>query len=254
MQVSREESSRIYKSFRAFYQKFPLYDVRANDSIFLDAAEQDGGSEVLTAEWLELVLDSLRGRLVVLSQTAAQTANDAIENWAKQNPGYDCIANRQAIAERLSQQQEHMNTDSVAQAFNELHQSLAFNSEIYEEHVQQQLAAEREQLIDLLARNHSLSPLAQDQYRNTTLKRASIEDLRQMGRNYELRKRFNSMSDKDLKQEARQDADRRRAALQPSLPSEITAQAIRAASSRQIYEWQQRYGNELLNARLAGRG
>jgi energy-converting hydrogenase A subunit M len=84
----------------------------------------------------------------------------------QQNPELDCQANRQMIAEDAK-----WNDRTVQESISALGNQLAFNQDVADKHTAQQLAAEREQLIDLLARNHSLSPLAQDQYRNTTLKR-----------------------------------------------------------------------------------
>lgn len=238
------ESSRVHQEMERFYRKHPEYRVQANHQIFIEAAEQDGGSERLTAEWMELQLDSLRGSLAVLSETP----QGQLDKFMLQNPAYDCAANRQLIQDHI---RKHYGT--VEQAVSALYRQLAFSQDVADEISAQQETIEREELVDLIARNYSLSPHAQAHYRETVLKRATIEELRTMGRNYDLRKHYRAMSDKDLKQEARQDADRRRSALQPSLPSEITAEVIRRASSRQIYDWQIRYGNELLNARLAGR-
>ena len=56
----REESKRVHHEMERFYQKYPKLRCQANHKAFLDAAQQDGGTEIVTAEWLELQLDLSR--------------------------------------------------------------------------------------------------------------------------------------------------------------------------------------------------
>jgi hypothetical protein len=70
----------------------------------------------------------------------------------------------------------------------------------------------------------------------------------------DLRKYYNSMSVEELKRTAKRESAARAVNVNPVLPQEITAGRIKQASSRQVFEWQKRYGNTLLNDRLSGRG
>jgi hypothetical protein len=242
MKMDRAESSRIYKSFRGFYQKYPLYDVRANDSVILDWADQCGGRELISDRQLELWLDDpqLRNRLAVLRETPAQ----ALDQFMEQNPGYDCLANRQMLVQQMEQ-----NYQSVEQAVSVLRNQLAFNAGIAAEHSAHLEQQERSQMVEIIVRDYSHNSGVQDQQRNK-LERASIDELRQQAEQIRLRKHFASMSKEDLKRVLREEADRRRQSLNPVLPSEITASVIRAASPAQINDWRKRYGYDLLNQRL----
>jgi len=244
------EESRQFHEMTKFFERHPELKNTANAHMLHDWAKSSGGEELISVEWLELQLENPELRNSLAVQTPRETSEQATYRWLTENPAQNCKANEQMILERLSWSDE-----TVEQAVAALGNQLAFNQEVHEEHISQLEQQEREQLVDLLARNHSLSPMAQQMYRNGTLKRASLEELRQMGRNHELRKQFTSISDQALKHVAHQEAVQRRAQHIPDriLPVEITAQVIRAASSRQVYEWQNRYGNELLNARLQGR-
>jgi hypothetical protein len=137
----REESSRVYKEFEKFYSKFPQYRIQANHEIFLVAASADGGSEVLTAEWMELQLDSLRGQLAVLQETPAQQ----LDAFMKQHPALDCTANRRFIADHI-----HQNYGTVEQAVSALGNQLAFNQDVADEHAAQKQTQEREDRKDFL--------------------------------------------------------------------------------------------------------
>jgi hypothetical protein len=241
MKVSREESSRIHREMERFYQKFPKYRIQANHQMFLSAAEQDGGSEVLTAEWMELQLDSLRGQLAVLQETP----DEALNKFIAENPAYDCEANRQLIAQRVRETHE-----TVQQAVSAL--QLAFNQEVADEHTAQKEAVEREELARYISKVYSLAPYGQEmEYKKIV--GASMEYLRSRATQIRLNSEMRLKSKQELKGVIHHEADRRRAALNPVLPEEITAQAIRSASSAQIYEWNKRFGYKLLNQRLQGR-
>jgi hypothetical protein len=240
--MERQESKRIHHEMEKFYAKYPQYRVQANHQYFLDAAEQDGGSEVLTAEWMELQLDGLRDQLAVLRELPSQ----AIDQFMHQNPALDTMANRQLI------QQQMKNYGTVEQAVEALAANLSFDQQVADQHQQQQEVEERARLVDILAKSHSIFPQAQDRYRYTTLRRASLDELRLMHHNLELRRKYEAMSPEELKRTAKQESAARAVNVDPVLPQEITASVIRQASSRQVFAWQQRYGNKLLNDRLAG--
>jgi hypothetical protein len=138
-----------------FYSKFPQYRIQANHQIFLDAAEEDGGSERLTAEWMELQLDSLRGQLAVLQHTP----DDQLNDFMAEHRSLDCEANRKMIAQHIQE-----NYGSVEQAASDLSGQLAVNQSMADDEAakkqQQQIQLQQQQIQqrqDYL-RNHA-SPL-----------------------------------------------------------------------------------------------
>jgi len=140
MKASREESSRIHREFERFYAKYPQLRIQANHQMFLNAAEQDGGSETLTAEWLELQLDSLRGQLAVLSETP----DEAFEKLFAQYPAFNFESNRRALSEHI--RPRPVTSENLKQAFAELRTKLPFDKEVASEHTAQLAQQEREEL------------------------------------------------------------------------------------------------------------
>lgn len=237
--MNREENSRVHREFEKFYAAHPEYRIQANHQIFLDAAEQDGGSEVLTAEWMELQLDSLRGELAVLPETPAEGLN----KFMTENPWYDCAANRQMIAQRV-----HETYETVQQAVSVLQNQLAFDRAIFDEVSAQAEVEERAALIEEIALDFSADKSTQEIQR-TKLQHVPIEALRSKVREIQERRRYRSMSPSALRSYLRE--RREQAAPAPAeLPAEITRQQITKMSPEQIRSLIQRYGKPQVDERL----
>jgi len=247
MSQARQESKRVHHEMEKFYVAHPEYRIQANHQIFTNYAESLGGTEYLSvASMTEWASGPLRGQLAVLQETP----NEAFEKFFAEYPAYNFEASRRALAEHISPRP--VSSDTLRQAFSELKNQLPFDADIASQHLAQKEAVERASLIDKIVLDYSRSGFAQDNYRKT-LERVTLEQLRLKAQNIEARKHFGAMSTEDLKHVVRQDADRRRAGLNPTLPIEISAETIRSASSGQLYDWNKRYGYAVLNDRLAGR-
>jgi hypothetical protein len=239
MKVSREESSRIHHEFEKFYAKYPQLRVQANHQIFLNAAEEDGGSEVLTAEWMELQLDSLRGQLAVLQETP----DEALNRFIRENPAYDSEANRQIIAQRIRQTNE-----TVQQAVFALETQLAFNQEVASEHTAQLEQQERAALVEEIALDYSPVEFAQNLQRRK-LRHLDIEWLRAKAQEIKARRHFRSMTKEELKMHLRHQRDQNTPAPL-ELPAEFTPEKIRSLSVEEIKKLNRIYGHDVVNARL----
>jgi hypothetical protein len=215
-----------------FYQKFPQYKIQANHRIFLDAAEQDGGSEVLTAEWMELQLDSLHGQLAV-----RQNPVDALNHLMQENPGFDCLANRQIILQRVRDTNEAVN-----EAVTALKGHLAFNQDAHSEHATQleQQAIERRAQLEQQERVALIDKL----------RHVPIESLRTAAQEVRERKAFRDMSVEQLREYTRKQREQTSPAAAPQLPAEVTAQKIKAMSPDEIRRLNRVYGQDAVNTRL----
>jgi type IV secretory pathway VirJ component len=209
MQMTRAESSRVYKEFEEFYDKHPRLRLQANHQIFLDAAEQDGGSEVLTAEWMELQMDSLK--LAMLSETP----EEALNKFIRENPAYDCEANRQIILQRIRETRE-----TIPQAVAALRNQLAFDEDIANEQIAENEKKERTALIDEIALDYSPFQHAQDIQRQK-LQHLPIEQLRADVQVIRDRKRFRQMTKEQLKEHIRQQRGEQPTPALPELPKYI---------------------------------
>lgn len=237
--MDRQESKRVHHEMERFYQKHPEYKIQANHIIFLDAAEEDGGSELLTAEWMELQLDSLRGQLALLKETPAQ----ALDKFMRAHPELNCIANRNLIAEYIQK-----NYGTVEQAVTALADRLAVYQDIADEQLAQQQAQERASLIEEIVADYSPSQFAQDVQRKK-LQGFSIERLQAKAQEIRDRRFFRSMSKEELKAYLRQQRDLNTPAPL-ELPAEITADAIKRMDPNEIRRLNRIYGRDVVNARL----
>jgi len=82
--------------------------------------------------------------------------------------------------------------------------------------------------------------------------RYPLETLRQMVRTIEDRRAHRAMPVEALRAVVKTEADKRRAALDPALPADVTPEKIRGASVEQLKKWQRMYGYQKLNDRLNG--
>jgi len=222
-----------------FYAKYPQYRIQANHRIFLNAAEQDGGSEVLTAEWMELQLDSLGGQLAVLLETPAE----GLDRFMSENPWYACEANRQIIAQRV-----HDTYETVQQAASVLQNQLALDQAVFDEVSALREAEERTALIEEIVVDYSPGRITQDIQRNN-LQYQTIEALRSKAEEIRERKRYRQMSTLELRSYLRE--RREQAAPAPvELPAEITRQQITQMPPEQIRALIQRYGKDQVDQRL----
>jgi hypothetical protein len=76
-QISREESRRLHSEFEKFYAVHPEYRVQANHGQWIEIANENGGTETLSKEQMELWLSdpSLRNRLAKLKTIPADDLN-----------------------------------------------------------------------------------------------------------------------------------------------------------------------------------
>jgi type IV secretory pathway VirJ component len=192
-----------------FYQKYPKLRCQANHKAFLDAAEQDGGTVVVTMEWMELVKDSLQ------LATLSGTPEEALDKFIEANPAYAFQANRRLILERIRETRE-----TVQQAVSALHNQLAFNQEIANEQITKNEATERAVLIAEIALDYSPVEHAQSLQRQK-LQHLSIEQLRTDAQLIRDRKRFQKMSKEELKQHIRQQREQQPSLALPELPPYI---------------------------------
>jgi hypothetical protein len=209
MNGSKQESKRVHHEMECFYQKYPKLRCQANHKAFLDAAEQDGGSEVLTAEWMELQMDSLK--LAVLSETP----EEALDKFLAENPAYNFESNRQFILQRIRDTRE-----TVQQAVSALHSQLAFNEEIANEQIAQNEAKERAALIEEIALDYSPFEHAKNLQREK-LQHLPIATLRADVQVIRDRKRFRQMSKEELKAHIRQQRGEQPSPAVPELPKYI---------------------------------
>ena len=242
MLMSRAESQRVHHEFEKFYWKYPKLKMQANHQIFLQAAEAAGGSEVLTAEWLELQLDSLRGQLGVMRETP----QEALDNFMQANPGFECGANRALILQRVQRTNESVHQAAVA-----LGNQLAFNQEVADEIKAQSEAQERPGLIEEIVLDHSLVRATQDNYRRRLqAANLSIESLRQTAQEIRDRQAFRKMSKEDLRKILR-DANPPQA---DTLPEKYSREHLIFLANTDLEAFKnvcKRWGQTLVNARLA---
>jgi len=242
MIMSRSESQRVHHEFEKFYQKYPHLKMQANHQIFLQAAEQDGGSEVLTAEWLELQLDSLGAQLGVMRETP----QEALDKFMQANPALECGANRALILRRVQQTNQ-----SVQQAVYALSNQLAVNQDVADEIKAQSEAQERPKLIEEIVQDYSLDQATQDNHRSRLqAANPSIEALRKTAQEIRDRQSFRKMSKAELRGIIR-------GANQPQaqeLPARYTREHLLLLANTDLDAFKnivKRFGQTLVNARLA---
>jgi hypothetical protein len=236
----KTESQRIYKEFQRLYALKPELDVRANDRLFLDWE----GEDAFTAENAILWLDNpqFRSQLAVLREPR-ETLEQAISGYMKQNPALSSDANRQMILERINWSHE-----TVQEAVSALGNQLSFNQEVADEHQQQQAMQARESLIEELVQDHSSLSWNQNIYRQK-LQRYSTESLQAKAQEVRDRKFFRSMSKDELKAHLR-NLREQQAPTAPQLPAEYTVERIKSLSVQEIKNLNNRYGRDVVNARL----
>jgi len=241
-EARRSENSRQYKSIQELFARRPELGTTANAHVLTEWAEENGGKELISADWFESQLQNpeLVKRLGVLSVTPQSQFDD----YMSAHPWLDNHANRILIAERMTREKQ-----SVEEVVESLGRNLAFNREVFDDHATRQAVEEREQLVQMIVSDYSLNQGVQNE-QTKKLERASIEQLRQRAQEIQNRKYYRQFTSDQLKHVLRQESERRILALQPVLPAEITASAIKAASPAQIEIWRQRWGWDLLNQRL----
>jgi hypothetical protein len=244
MTEAREESKRIYHEFRKFYDKHPLYNSRSNDDIFLDYAEQCGGRELISAEQLELWLDSLKGKLAVMSETPAE----ALAKFMAENPAYACEANGRMLVQHLRQHGQPIILQKIKEAFAEIKNQLAFNQEVADERARTLEAKEREELARYISKTYGRTTATQDlKYRE--LMRTSTQYLRDRAAEIREKTRLTSMSKNEVKAEI--GAIRKTETYRfDVLPDTVTAEYIKHAKPEELSSLIQHYGADALNARL----
>lgn len=253
MKVSREENSRVHREMEKFYKNFPRLKFQGNHQRFLDFAEQHGGSEMLTAENMELWLDDPALGVSRL----AETADEAFEKFFRKYPAYNLEATRLALTEHI--RPRLITSDSLRQGFAELKSQLPFDRDIAAEHsvllAQQERAhaalleqQERASLIEEIVRDYSPDKLGQDNYRRMLqAPYNTIEMLRSKGQEIKERRAARQMSKEQLREIVRGNPT-------PALvlPAEYTPARIRSLKAEEIRNLNKRYGSAV-NERLAGR-